>query len=180
MGNSFSACLSPTSPPPPPPSSHSFNPPPSSHSFNPPHETLHEKLKKCTYENTRPFQPNFTHCTMVRVYDGDTLHVVTEMNGTISRFMIRMLGYDSPELKSKNPEERRSAQIAKEALENRIKGKLLRVEIDTQKKDKYGRIIATLYDDLGNINQWMMNEGYGYYYQGGTKKEFVPEIVLDD
>ena len=39
------------------------------------------------------------------------------------------------------------------------------------KFDKYGRILVNVYKNKIDINQWMINNGYGYPYFGGTKKK---------
>ena len=42
--------------------------------------------------------------------------------------------------------------------------------------DKYGRLLGTLFinkEDEKSINQLMIDEGYGYEYDGGTKKKFI-------
>jgi hypothetical protein len=45
--------------------------------------------------------------------------------------------------------------------------------------DKYGRLMATLYDKQGeDINKWMIASGYAQEYFGKTKKKFVASAPL--
>jgi endonuclease YncB( thermonuclease family) len=122
-------------------------------------------LEECSYENTEPFYPDIKSGKVVKVYDGDTIHVAALYKNQVYRFMIRLYGYDSPEVKgvSKNDGLR-----AKDALEKRILNKIVSINI-LQKKEKYGRLLATISDTDGEINKWMIKEGYGIPYFGGTK-----------
>jgi micrococcal nuclease len=133
-------------------------------------------LTRCTYSNTTPFAPVFTEAKVIKVYDGDTIHVAALIAGVPQRFMIRMYGYDSPELKSKDPNEKKAANIAKGTLSDRVLNKLVNVKIYPI-KEKFGRILAVLSDDQGEINKWMVSEGHGKPYFGGTKEGFASEIA---
>jgi micrococcal nuclease len=112
---------------------------------------------------------------IVRVYDGDTCFAVFKLHNNYVKFKIRMEGYDSPEIKpelnSKNREkEKKEAQKSKEELEKHVLNKI--VILHCGKWDKYGRLLGIIYADNININQYMINNGFGYVYDGGTKKEF--------
>ena len=41
--------------------------------------------------------------------------------------------------------------------------------IKTYNWDKYGRLLAAFYNNNININDMMIEKGYGYAYDGGTK-----------
>lgn len=139
-------------------------------------------LQDLTYENTEPFYPSFTKCKILKVYDGDTLHIAGEVDGRICRFSARMYGYDTPELKSRDIQEKEAGNKAKNALIQKVfqqisgkenpgesMGKILKVQIH-HIHEKYGRLLITLYDEKGeDINKWMVDNKYGKPYFGGTK-----------
>ena len=81
---------------------------------------------------------------IVSVYDGDTckLNLFLE-DGKLYKFNIRIDGYDSPEMKSKNILEKKFAQRSKEYLGNMILGKIVNIECGDF--DKYGRILGKKY-----------------------------------
>ena len=113
-------------------------------------------------------------CRIVSVYDGDTCTALFKLNRNPVKFKVRMLGYDSPEMKPRlNVENReqikREAEAAKQALISKTKDRNIILHCDSW--DKYGRLLGTLYVDNININQWMINSGYGYPYDGGTKRK---------
>ena len=110
------------------------------------------------------------------VYDGDTIRGIfySSLNDLPIQWKIRMNGYDSPEMKPLKSKENRELEIelahkAKDALIGLIGNKIVQMHCD--KFDKYGRILATIYVEELNVNQWMIDNGHGYPYFGGTKKE---------
>jgi len=58
------------------------------------------ELLKCD-NNTEMFslEGQYKLCKVVDVYDGDTIKVVFDLNGSLYRWTIRMIGYDSPEMR---------------------------------------------------------------------------------
>lgn len=135
---------------------------------------------------------------VVDVYDGDTCNVVFKLNGKYTKFKVRCKGYDTPEMKpplnSDNREKIiKSAHKSKNYFISRVTNfKILSdivyskselhdifeknnmiVKVECFGWDKYGRLLADIYDGNGNnINQDMIRLNYGYEYDGGTKRTF--------
>jgi endonuclease YncB( thermonuclease family) len=83
-----------------------------------------------------------------RVVDGDTLDV------SISSLRIRMDFVDAPET---HGPEKEAGLITKQWLKDRVEGKV--VEIEPKNFDMYFRLVATVFDELGNINGDMIKKG---------------------
>nr|QFG74086.1 MAG: hypothetical protein [Megaviridae environmental sample] len=118
-------------------------------------------------------------CKIVDVYDGDTVTGVIYLHMKYQKFKIRMLGYDSPEMKpplnqENRLEEKRQALIARNALANKIMNRIVKLECGHW--DKYGRLLGVIYTSglcgKMNVNQWMLDNSYGYPYDGGKKQSF--------
>jgi endonuclease YncB( thermonuclease family) len=134
---------------------------------------------------------------VVDVYDGDTCSIVIRLNNEWTKFKVRTLGYDTPEIKPpKNASNRE--ELIKMAIKSRnyfvSKVTNCKLELDTHynKKelkdiinkntkiiqvkshgwDKYGRLLGEIFVDNININNDMIEKKYGYQYDGGTKKMF--------
>ena len=143
------------------------------------------QLQKCTND-----YPLFSYdgsqeklCKIVDVYDGDsfTACFFDEGMNNIIKYKCRASGYDSPEMRPKKTKENRDEEI-KRAKEARLKfiefsnceNDLVKIRLG--KFDKYGRILAYVYNLTSDIdisvNDKMIQEGYGYEYSGGTKKDF--------
>lgn len=145
-----------------------------------------EKTQKFTYKGMT------VKAKMVDIYDGDTLTLVFRYRGQLQQHSCRMMGYDSPEMKPAKNKPNREAEIqAAKAAKEALKELLERHQIVTAKChqfDKYGRILVTLMvptrsglfgrccsEDMV-VNQWMIDQGHGYVYDGGTKKNITYKV----
>jgi endonuclease YncB( thermonuclease family) len=123
--------------------------------------------------------PKFTfehHVTMakcVKVYDGDTVQLIFShpLLSGYSRFSCRLYGYNSAELKTKDIIEKEMGLASKKFLENLVLNKIVRAEF--KKMDKYGRPLVVLYLDDVNINEYVIETGYGKPYDGTGRKDWA-------
>jgi endonuclease YncB( thermonuclease family) len=148
--------------------------------------TLENRLMEAT--NEIPYW-SFKNQTLigkvVNVYDGDTCTVVVLFKSELMKFRMRMAGYDSPELRNtsvpnyKNTNEYTKACNAKQALIDLVLNK--QVTIESTGWDKYGRLLGNMFvtnkqtNSRIHVNQWMIQHGHGYIYDGGKKKDVNPE-----
>lgn len=116
-------------------------------------------------------------CKVVSVYDGDTVRIVfflndpPKMNETPIMCSVRLYGIDTPEIRTKDPIEKKNGYNAKQRLIELIGNDLIKVSFG--KDDKYGRPLATLAhlnDSFENsINNKLVVENYAKPYFGGKK-----------
>jgi len=148
-----------------------------------------DPLKDATFENTPTYSLKGirTRCKVVNVYDGDTLWIVISLHGSLYKYKVRMLGYDSPEMKPPLSQVNRDLEIqaavqAKAHIIQLLDGKEVYVEF--MEYDKYGRPLAKLYTHakplccLGVleetcVNDEMVQNGHGKTYDGGKKEAFL-------
>ena len=115
-----------------------------------------------------------TFAKCVHVYDGDTIHVVFKMpnSNECYKWIVRVMGIDTPEMKTKNTYEKQLATKARDFLRNLILDKIVLVEcLDF---DKYGRLLGDIYCE-GNemsISNQLIEKGYAKSYDGGTKSKW--------
>lgn len=104
--------------------------------------------------------------SIVSVHDGDTVHVVAPVGeaGGIYEIVCRLDGINAPELKVN--------KTAKAALIVLLAETDNKVICKFGKKEKYGRILVTLYGDPNkeSINQRMIDMGEAVEYHGGKKQ----------
>lgn len=136
---------------------------------------LKRLLSKSTI-NTPKFSLNgkLVYCKVVKVYDGDTITVNFKLFRKIRQFNIRMAGYDTPELRSKDPAEKEKAILAKFFLQNILLDKI--VYLKCLDFDKYGRLLGEVHlskkqylSGTPCVNQSMISTGHAVPYFGGTK-----------
>ena len=102
------------------------------------------------------------------VYDGDTIVVAIVHDGHLRRRRCRLCGYDSPELRTRNEDERTQAVAARDHLATLLPvGRLFRG--DVRGLDKYGRLLVDLRVRGCRVADRMIEAGHGYAYNGGTK-----------
>ena len=127
-------------------------------------------LKNITYKETEPFIPQIRFVKVIKVYDGDTITVATQLPFTdspIYRFSVRLRSIDAPEIRGDSEKECLLAIQSRDALHNLIFGKI--IELRNNGKEKYGRLLADIYYNKIHINKWMVNGGYAVKYDGGKK-----------
>lgn len=114
-----------------------------------------------------------------KVVDGDTVDVTIDVGfGMFCKQRVRINGIDTPEKNSSDPLEKKMGHEATEFVESWVK-KQKKFRIKTYKDDKYGRLLADVYGDNDEfLNEQMVNLGYAWRYDGGTKvKDF--KVLLE-
>ena len=134
-------------------------------------------LEDATWGNTIEFVPLVTEGKVIKVYDCDTITIATrfpylksldESNITY-RFHIRLLGIDTPEMKTKNEDDKTIAYLAQKTLSELILNKTVR--LTNISLDKYGRILANVFtEDETELSKWAIENRFAVPYDGGTKK----------
>ena len=123
---------------------------------------------------------NFRVTEIKKVVDGDTIDVVIDLGFDIYKHeRVRIAGIDTPEKRTRDLEEKAlgidATNWMKGTLEDTIKGDN-ELTIRTELKGgmgKYGRLLGWLYvgDDNTSLNEQMIEEGYAWEYDGGTKRK---------
>tara|TARA_Y100000389_G_scaffold196407_1_gene229302 strand:+ start:1784 stop:2152 length:369 start_codon:yes stop_codon:yes gene_type:complete len=107
---------------------------------------------------------------VIKVYDGDTITIAARLpntDGPIYRFSVRLNGIDTPEIRGKSEAEKELAYFVRDALSEKIMGKI--VELRNVANEKYGRILADVYLEEQHINGWLVDENFAVSYDGGKK-----------
>jgi len=128
---------------------------------------------------------NFRVTEIVKVLDGDTIDVIIDLGFDLyKKERVRIAGVDTPEKRTRDLEEKALGEDAtnwlKEKLEGAISGEddlVIRTEL-VGGMGKYGRLLGWLYigDETESINERMIQQGYAWEYDGGTKKKDFQEL----
>ncbi len=131
-------------------------------------------LDSCTTENTPEFtfKNQIFEAKVLDVYDGDTITVALKIGSTYYKHKVRLYGLDTAEIKTRNQEEKKVGLEAKEFLSNMVLNKLIEIRTPEREEDKYGRILGSVYYTGKNVSDIMIENGYGYFYDGKKKKQF--------
>jgi len=128
---------------------------------------------------------NFRVIEINRVLDGDTIDVTIDLGFDLyKKERVRVAGVDTPEKRTKDLEEKElgidATNWLKEKLEGAILGDddlIIRTEL-VGGVGKYGRLLGWLYIGTDNVslNEQMIDEGYAWPYDGGTKQKDFEEL----
>ena len=128
---------------------------------------------------------NFRVVSIDRVVDGDTIDVSIDLGfDLIKKERVRIAGIDTPEKRTRDLEEKAlgidATNWMKKNLEDTIAGDdelTIRTEL-VGGMGKYGRLLGWLYvgESDVSINEQMIDEGYAWSYDGGTKKKDFEEL----
>ena len=129
---------------------------------------------------------NFRVVSIDRVLDGDTIDVTIDLGFDLyKKERVRVAGVDTPEKRTRNLEEKElgihATNWLKEKLDGAISGDddlVIRTEL-VGGVGKYGRLLGWLYiggDSASSLNEQMIEEGYAWAYDGGTKQKDFEEL----
>lgn len=128
--------------------------------------------------------PDFCKCMegktiqgkVVSVYDGDTVKVIFPLNDTLYKWNCRLIGVDTPELRTRCSVEKQYGYKVRDTLRSKILNKVINVICGDL--DKYGRLLVTLQcvGEECTVNQWLVDNDYAFAYDGGTKRSWSEHL----
>ena len=128
---------------------------------------------------------NFRVTEINRVVDGDTIDVTIDLGFDLyKKERVRVAGIDTPEKRTRDLEEKALGLDATDYLKKKLEDTIAGDEeltIRTELKGgmgKYGRLLGWLYigEDTLSVNEVMIDEGYAWCYDGGTKQKNFEEL----
>ncbi len=96
--------------------------------------------------------------TVTRVVDGDTVEISPAIGGITD---LRFIGVDTPETKEPGCAPQPYGQEASDFTRAQLSGQQVGLEFDVEKTDRYGRLLAYVYPQDGEMfNETLLEEGY--------------------
>jgi endonuclease YncB( thermonuclease family) len=121
----------------------------------------------CQHDNT-----TFRCVEYVKNYDADTVTFqIPNVHPLLgNKINIRVLGVDTPEIRTKNKCEKEKARNAKRLVQNLLK-RAKRIDLTEVKRGKYFRVIADVVIDGKSLKYYLLKNGLAVSYDGGKKKK---------
>jgi len=94
--------------------------------------------------------------TVVRVVDGDTIHV--RIGDRVEK--VRYIGVNTPEVHHPTKGEEPGGRVASEINRRLVTGRHVRLELDVQERDRYGRLLAYVWAGEIMVNAELVRLGY--------------------
>lgn len=110
---------------------------------------------------------------VVKVYDGDTIHIVCYMSffgqaPELYRFVARIDGIDTPEMHDKDSSIRQRALDAKAEVTRLLLNKIVKVKF--QGPEKFSReLVDITLPDGQDLARYLLDKQLAHKYTGGTK-----------
>ena len=120
---------------------------------------------------------------IAKVVDGDTVDVIIDLGfGLSKKERCRVAGIDTPEKRTRDLKEKQYGIEATNFM-TELLDKAENLIVRTEKDGKYGRMLGWFYCDNveGSLNNLMIEAGYAWSYDGGTKDGSTDRFqVLED
>ena len=115
-----------------------------------------------------------------RIVDGDTIDISIDLGFDLTKKeRVRLAGIDTPEKRTKDQKEKEMGYQATEFLEMHLM-EAKKLTVKTEIEGKFGRMLGWLYKsetDTTSINQIMIDKGYAWAYDGGTKEKNLDDLM---
>lgn len=117
-----------------------------------------------------------------RIVDGDTIDVTIDLGFSIHiNQRVRVAGIDSPEKRTRDTAEKALGIDATEWMTKRINEApelIIKTAVEGS-MGKYGRVLGWLFvgDEDVSLNEQMINEGFAWKYDGGTKEKDLQQLI---
>lgn len=120
--------------------------------------------------NCRHSDNSFNCVQYLRNYDGDTFTVrIPSVHPLLGEeISVRILGIDSPELRTQDTCEKRAAERAQKELADIFRNSS-RISLRSIGRDKYFRVLAEVVVDGVDVGQEMLRRGMAVPYEGGER-----------
>ena len=112
-----------------------------------------------------------------KVVDGDTFDIVIDLGfDVLKKGRVRLYGINTPESRTSNLEEKQKGLAAKEFTDQWLNkaGHKVKIETIIDKNEKYGRVLAIVWDNNGNcLNTDIVAAGLAREYHGVGDKTWT-------
>ncbi|MDA8793603.1 thermonuclease family protein [Bacteriovoracaceae bacterium] len=121
----------------------------------------------CQHDST-----SFRCVKYIKNYDADTITFnIPSVHPLFGKNInIRVIGVDTPEIRTKNKCEKNKGRNAKRLVKNLLK-QAKRIDLVNVKRGKYFRVVADVLIDGKSLSSYLLKNGLAYAYDGGTKKK---------
>ena len=126
--------------------------------------------KRETKSNMELFQYK---AEVIRVVDGDTIDASVDLGfDTWKKVRIRFQGFNAPESRTRNLEEKKRGLAAKDRVKEILEENGNKFILKSHGVGKYGRCLGEIFvETLGgdSLQKTLINEGHGVEYNGGKR-----------
>lgn len=130
---------------------------------------------------------DFRKAKVIDVYDGDTCTIVASHHGKLTKFRIRLMEINAPEVKGGTAESKEAGRLAKEFLTNLILNKVVDIIVVENRKfrrngkdieflsladnttkrthEPFGRLLSYIFVNGKSVSELMLQSGHAVLFQ---------------
>jgi len=116
-----------------------------------------------------------------KVVDGDTIDCTIDLGFSIyHKVRVRLYGIDTPESRTRDPDEKIRGKLAANFIKNKIKNSTkhaIATKLDA--KGKFGRVLGVLLCDELNVNEQLIKDRLAVEYHGQSKADIEAEHLAN-
>ena len=105
-----------------------------------------------------------------QVIDGDTLILADNTH-------LRLIGLDAPELGREGRADKPWARAARQRLADLVNGRVVELELDEERHDRYGRLLGYLFWQGRFINEVILEEGLARVFIVGPSTRYAERLI---
>lgn len=131
-----------------------------------------DELANADEKNVQFDTYEFKKARVVSVYDGDTFTVIANHRGKLTKFQIRLMEVNTPEIKGGTIETKQKAQEAKKFVEDAILGKIVNINVIENRiidgkrvYEPFDRLLAYVYVDGKSLSKTLIDRGLGVPFE---------------
>lgn len=117
--------------------------------------------------------------TVVATFDGDTI-AVRAGGGRTGAVTVRLLGVDTPETHHPRRPVGCHGPSAAAATRRLLLGRRVRLTLDTQHHDRYGRLLAHVWLGRLHVNRWLLRHGHARLLVIRPNTAYARRMLLDE
>jgi endonuclease YncB( thermonuclease family) len=133
--------------------------------------THYDELRKYKDISLKSYDGINCPCIVTKVIDGDTLEILCKIEEKFEKHRLRLYGIDTPEIHTRNIEEKEDGLHAKKVLSRFVEKHNGEGNIKFMKDDKYGRRLGELFINNINVKDYLLECECGVSYFGGKKNK---------
>jgi endonuclease YncB( thermonuclease family) len=122
--------------------------------------SVYDELRLNKDIDVRKYQGVCCECLVTSAIDGDTVLIVCKMEDRFEKHCLRIHGIDTPEIHTRDADEKRRGEESKKALVDLIDKYRGEARVEFFRDEKYGRRLGKLFFGDVNVSEFMVNNQF--------------------
>jgi endonuclease YncB( thermonuclease family) len=137
--------------------------------------SVYDELRSHKDIDMRKYDGVCCECLVTSAIDGDTVLIVCKLEDRFEKHCLRIHGIDTPEIHTRDADEKRRGEESKKALVDLIDKHRGEARVEFFKDEKYGRRLGKLFFGDVNVSEYMVEKQFAREFLTRKSAKPVPE-----